>query len=194
MKKWSGVRMDGRVTVYSGKQELAADRGEIQLTDYGISGIPVFQVSRFVSLALKQHRKVEAVVDFFPDFSISALSDLLEQRKKRMGYRTDEQLLIGLVPQKMIPVFLERGAYGSRLAACMKQFSMEIFDTNPISQSQICAGGVPLTEICADTMESKKTPGLYLTGEMLDADGMCGGYNLQWAWATGAIAGRSAGR
>lgn len=192
MKKWSGVRIDARVTVRSGGKTLSEDRGEVQLTDYGISGIPVFQVSRYAAFALAKKKPVEAVLDFAPEMSEQELCALLALRRKNFRDRTPQELLCGLLPQKLIPVLLDAGAYGSRLAACMKRFSMEVAAANPMSQAQVCAGGVPLAEIHTNTMESKKTPGLYLTGEMLDADGICGGYNLQWAWATGTIAGRSA--
>ena len=78
------------------------------------------------------------------------------------------------------------------LAALEKEYRITITKTNPISQSQVCAGGVDLREIDPSTMECVNVPGLYLTGEVLDVDGICGGYNLHWAWATGTIAGKAA--
>ena len=80
----------------------------------------------------------------------------------------------------------------SRLAGVCKSLRMDITDTNSFDQAQVCAGGVPLEEVCGETMESRLTPGLFLAGELLDVDGMCGGYNLQWAWATGWLSGNSA--
>ena len=78
------------------------------------------------------------------------------------------------------------------LAALAKEYRITITKTNPISQSQVCAGGVDLREIDPSTMECVNVPGLYLTGEVLDVDGICVGYNLHWAWATGTIAGKAA--
>ena len=73
----------------------------------------------------------------------------------------------------------------------MQCFPVTVTGTNPVSQAQVCGGGIRLTEV-TNTLEARKQPGLYVTGELLDADGRCGGYNLQWAWATGVIAGRDA--
>ena len=74
----------------------------------------------------------------------------------------------------------------------IKEFPIEITGGKSYEQAQVCSGGVPLSEVYSDTLESRKVPGLYLAGEILDTDGICGGYNLQWAWSTGALAGRSA--
>ena len=66
--------------------------------------------------------------------------------------------------------------------------------TNPFDKAQVCTGGVRLGEVKRDTLESKLVPGLYFAGEILDVDGICGGYNLQWAWASGCLAGKSAAK
>ena len=81
-----------------------------------------------------------------------------------------------------------------RLAGTCKHLRMNITGTNSFDQAQVCAGGVPLGEISPETMESRLTPGLFLAGELLDVDGMCGGYNLQWAWASGWLAGSAAAK
>jgi len=82
----------------------------------------------------------------------------------------------------------------SELGRRIKQFETEIVETNPFANAQICCGGVDVREVNPHTMESKKRKGLYLAGELLDVDGICGGYNLQWAWSTGALAGIHGGR
>ncbi len=79
------------------------------------------------------------------------------------------------------------------LARFLKAFQVEVIATNSFEQAQVCCGGVDVREIRAQTMESRLVPGLYLAGELLDVDGICGGYNLQWAWSTGIIAGTCAG-
>ena len=79
-----------------------------------------------------------------------------------------------------------------RLVQVMKHFCVPITATRSFEQAQVTAGGVDTTQVSADTMESKLIPGLYFAGEMLDVDGICGGYNLQWAWSSGAVAGMSA--
>ena len=78
-----------------------------------------------------------------------------------------------------------------RVFALLRSFEVQVTDTNPFANAQVCAGGVPLTEVDGH-LESRICPGLYLAGELLDADGRCGGYNLQWAWTTGYIAGKDA--
>ena len=80
------------------------------------------------------------------------------------------------------------------LLTLCKNFEVEILDTKGFEHAQVCAGGVKTTEIHPETMESLLENGLYLTGELLDVDGICGGYNLQWAWATGYIAGKNAAK
>ena len=128
-------------------------------------------------------------------------------RAKRMGGRTSADFLTGVVHKKLATVLFKlagipfdrkvsevSAAQWRRLAALLKEFSVEVTGTNSFDQAQICCGGVDVAEVCADTMESRLAAGLYLTGELLDVDGICGGYNLQWAWSTGMIAGTCAGR
>ena len=112
------------------------------------------------------------------------------------------EFLTGIFHKKLIPRLLEQAGIrmNQKVSELTKQqvrhFAdickaglLTITDTNGFENAQVCAGGVPLTEIHPDTMESRYVPGLYLTGELLDVDGICGGYNLQWAWTTGALAG-----
>ena len=186
---WAGVRTQACVRIESCGRVLAADTGEVQLTDYGISGIPVFQVSRFAAKALSEGNPVLARLDFFPDFSEAALLALLEARGAKLHARDNGELLTGLLNSRLIPVFREGG---KALAASLKNFRLPVEGVNPLSTAQVCAGGVRLDEIDPDTMESRLVPGLFLTGELLDADGICGGYNLHWAWATGTKAGKNA--
>ena len=79
-----------------------------------------------------------------------------------------------------------------RLGATIREFKIPVKETNPFEQAQICTGGVDTAEIEAETMQSKRVPGLYIVGELLDVDGICGGYNLQWAWTSGYLAGKGA--
>ena len=203
--KLSGVRVEARVSLYVEGEEAASDTGEVQFTDYGLSGIPVFQVSRFAARALDRKKQVYARLDFLPDMSREEVRRFLEERWPVFADNTAEEFLHGLFHRKLAPVLLSgsrirwkekmRDVDGdalSRLAGVCKSLRMDITDTNSFDQAQVCAGGVPLEEVCGETMESRLTPGLFLAGELLDVDGMCGGYNLQWAWTTGWLAGNSA--
>lgn len=204
-KQTAGVRVDAKVTLYINGREAASDTGQLQLTAYGISGIPVFQISRYAAYALKDSKRVSAVVDFFPKLSDEALISVLKQRASLAGKKDMTQFFTGFVNSKLVPVFLKmagiredmpakalKDAEISRLAGAMKHFEVTAASTNSFDEAQVCAGGVDTSEIEAQTMASKRISGLYIAGELLDVDGICGGYNLHFAFQSGRIAGRSA--
>ncbi len=204
-KALAGVRLQGKVSLYIDGNKAAEDMGEIQLTDYGISGIPVFQVSRFASRAIYEKRKVTAVLDFMPDFTELQFRNFL---KERMGLRPEkcmEDFFTGLLNKKVSQVVLKIGKISNdrkagslneteltRIVKTVKQFQTVVIGTNPFEQAQICAGGIQTKEINPDNMESRKVSGFYFAGEIVDVDGICGGYNLQWAWSSGYLAGKGA--
>lgn len=206
-KTISGVRTDAKIAVYANGRFLAEDTGELQLTDYGISGIPVFQVSRFAVRALDAGEKVTAVIDFCPELGHKRTAALLKERRERAGSRIMEELFTGWLHKKIAQLFLKLAGIRSQrpvkslteeeirtLAALIKEFETVVTGSNSFEQAQICCGGVDVREVHARSLESKKQKSLYLVGELLDVDGICGGYNLQWAWSTGAIAGMHAGK
>lgn len=194
-KAMAGVRCDGTVKLYVDNVLVASDTGEIQLTDYGISGIPVFQISRFASIALDEGKRVEAKIDFIPQFTASELNSIFTNKQNNCPHKSMEEQLIGVLNKKVAGVILKR--YGndvSKIIKGIKSFGFDIIATNPFEQSQIATGGIEISQINFDTMESYKYKNLYFVGEIIDVDGICGGYNLQWAWATGYIAGRNAAK
>lgn len=206
-KQISGVRADACVSIWADGERLAYDQGELQLTDYGISGIPVFQVSRFASVALSRGAQVKAEIDFYPELDRKELGRFLRERRQLLGDRNADSFLTGWFNKKLALLFLRLAGISpdrnvssltetqlSELGRRIKQFETEIAETNPFANAQICCGGVDVREVNPHTMESKKRKGLYLAGELLDVDGICGGYNLQWAWSTGALAGIHGGR
>ena len=205
-KLLSGVRSDVRLSLFIDGKQAAADSGELQLTDYGISGIPTFQVSRYASIALDKKRKVEAVIDFLPSLTETELKRELERRSRDMGYRSCGDLMTGMLNKKLASVLLKEagiepsspasglsGRSRQALLEGIKQFTVEVTAARPFENAQVCCGGVDVNEVDSTTMESRIVKGLYLCGEILDVDGICGGYNLQFAWSSGAIAGTSAG-
>ncbi len=204
-RKLSGIRITAGISLYVNGELIANDFGEVQLTDYGVSGIPVFQVSRFASKALQQKKKVCAELDFIPQISEDVLHLELLKRRRRSGKYTAAELLNTLFPSKLIPVLLteaeiDRQVWAeklsdeklAKLAHVCKRFHVPVTETKPFSKAQICAGGVKTDEICPETMESRLVEGLYITGELLDVDGICGGYNLHFAWGSGIMAGNDA--
>lgn len=206
-KQLAGIRIDSCLELLVNGNSVVKEAGELQLTDYGISGIPVFQISRFAAKAVDENKDVKVMIDFLPDLSIEESLQLLDQRKNQMKKRSAEEFFIGLFPKKLGNVLLKRSGIATdirieqikeqkwkQLINHIKRFETQVIGTNPFVNAQICCGGVDTREINPETLESKIVKELYLVGELLDVDGICGGYNLQWAWSTGSIAGKYAGR
>ena len=201
----AGVRAGAKIELLCDGVVEALDIGEIQFTEYGISGIPVFQVSRFAARALEQKKtSVAAELDFMPEFTETQLESFFISRIQMRPEKTMNQFFTGIFHGKLAAVFLKRAGIPPelkvdrlgdqnryRLAKIIKEFQTEITGTNGFEQAQVSAGGISTEEICPDTMESRLIPGLYFAGEIVDVDGMCGGYNLQWAWSSGHVAGIS---
>lgn len=204
-KVMSGVRSTGRVSIYADGKLLSEDLGEIQYTEYGISGIPVFQVSRYAVKAKDRKNTVMAVVDMLPLFSEKELKQDIKERLKREGDKDIVSFFAGLLNKKLVQAVVKNAGMDMNMTAeqvgekklfklieSMKEFVFEITGSRSYEYAQVCQGGVKLSEVEPQTMESKLCPGLYFAGELLDVDGKCGGYNLQWAWSSGYIAGKSA--
>ena len=202
LKKAAGVRTECKVTLYIEGVKAAEDTGELQITDYGISGIPVFQVSRYASMALYEKKEVKALLDFLPGMEEKEYAGLLQKRREGRKEDTAEDFLIGIFHKKLIPVLLKEAGIschakvkeldGKKLKAVVKackEYPVKISAANSFEQAQVCAGGVCTQEVDENTMESRYVPGLYITGELLDVDGICGGYNLNFSWSTGYCAG-----
>lgn len=205
-KQLAGVRCHAEIVLELSATNELHEKGELQLTDYGISGIPVFQLSRYASYALLEQKSVSGYIDFLPEIRLSDWEKLMQNRRTAYNNRPAEQFLVGTVNKKIIPVVLkEAGIRGAdridqvsdsqfrKLIHFFKRFPITVTETNPFSSAQVCAGGIRLNEV-SDSLELIKCPGIYVTGELLDIDGRCGGYNLQWAWTSGAIAAKAATR
>lgn len=206
-KKVAGIRAEISIKIYIDGVEFEHETGELQLTDYGISGICVFQVSSMASQALKDGKEVLAELDFLPQLTEE---DTFTQIMKRAGSvyarkKTMEQCMLGMLADKLGSALLAEAqipasqmsrdltaAQAKRLATCIRHFRVPIASTRSFAQAQVTAGGVDTRQVSPDTMESGLIRGLYFAGEMLDVDGICGGFNLQWAWSSGAVAGMHA--
>ena len=184
-KTWAGVRTEGKVSLFINGKFHKSERGELQLTEYGISGIPVFQISTYVIRAVHEGKKAELRVDFLPELTEEETRELLHARKKACPYKNEKELLVGLFPEKLSKVLTSQ----KHLLSAIKEFPLEVQDGMSFSQAQVCSGGVDTSQVNTHTMESKLCRNLYFAGELLDIDGTCGGYNLQWAWSSGAVAG-----
>ncbi len=201
----AGVRMDAMVTLRINGKICTTEEGEVQFASYGLSGIPVFQVSRYVSRALKAGSRCEIDLDLCTAYSVQELTQLLIKKGQYTRERRGTDIMLGIFPEKLSQVLLSRAGISERksrrewtdedcrqLAGQIKKFSFHIFGCRGYEQAQVCTGGVPLTELKGVSMESAVVPGLYFAGELLDVDGACGGYNLQWAWSSGFLAGTHA--
>lgn len=204
-KEIAGIRAEILLDLYIENECIKHEKGELQLTSYGISGIPVFQISRLAAKALLARKEVYVTINFVPYIKEDALLDFLYDRMQKQKDKTMEEALVGLFPKKLISVLLAVAkllptkfaaqcsrADAKRLSDVVAHFRVDITEWNTFDLAQVTAGGVDTAEIDAQTMESKLVSGLYFAGEMVDIDGVCGGYNLQWAWSSGAVAGKSA--
>lgn len=199
--KWGGVRIEAEVSLYADGLYIDKAYGQVQLTDYGISGIPVFAISGHALRLLDAGFTVCVHLDFFPELEFDSLRKLLETKQMQHADRSSVDLLVGILPERLIHAVTDRAASISShndemyaLAAAIKQYEVCVTGSRGFSFAQCSAGGIPTGEVNSGSCESKITPGLYITGEMLDIDGECGGWNLQFAWSTGYMAGQSAAR
>ena len=204
-KQVAGVRCEARLMLYIDGNAVSSVQGELQLTDYGISGIPVFQFSRIAAYALQEGRTVTVKIDLMPDPGAADTQEAFwAQRWERQKRQSMEQFVTGTVNKKVGLLLLKlagiretetvceiEGARRRKLEQLFHAFEVTVKGTNSFEQAQVCAGGVDFAEV-TDRLESVRRPGLFFAGEMLDIDGICGGYNLQWAWSSGAVAGRAA--
>lgn len=200
-KNLKGVRCDCAVTLRTQKETLAACTGEVQFTEYGLSGIPVFSLSRYVSASAEP---VFVHLNCVPTVSRGALLDFLRAAVRKTPQKSAELLAEGLVPhalgkalllqsgiRKDEPVGMLTEARLERFADTLQDFCVEIDHPRGFDFAQVTAGGADCAAFCADTMRAKRYESLYVCGETLNVDGDCGGFNLQWAWSSGRAAGEA---
>lgn len=210
-KALAGIRTEAALELVVDGHCVDREAGELQLVDYGISGIPVFQLSRYAAYALQEGKKAAVYINFLPGFTEEVEDpkdravQLFRQRQQRLAGRKMESFFTGLLHQKLgqlllrmanvrpeLPVAELSEKQLRSLASLSVRFKAECVEMNGFQQAQVVAGGVDTCEVDPRTMASRLVPGLYFAGEVLDIDGICGGYNLQWAWASGFVAGRHA--
>ncbi len=213
----AGVRCRSRVSLFCEKPRksdtgdrgaicLKSDIGELQWTKYGVSGIVIFQLSRFVSTHAGRD-SLYLEIDLLPDFEEQYLSDLINRRRALTPNERGAVLLSGILHEKLIAAVMKYSGVPAK-AACgawtdqqvtdllkaIKHLRIDVKETKSFDVCQVCAGGVDCREVSPEDMQSLKHDGLYFAGEILDVDGPCGGYNLQWAWSSGYIAGSAAAK
>ena len=197
-----GVRANCHAAVYCNERLHSQSTGEIQFTEYGISGPVVFEISRDVCVGAGVWR---CVLDFLPDMGMEELYSTVYER--RATNLPAEELFTGILHNRLGRILT--ASAGIKLqrqicdlsdeelrSVCLIAKELDVFLTEPLGMdsAQVTAGGVVTAEFDPATMESHLVPGLYACGEVLDVDGDCGGFNLQWAWSSGILAGQSAGK
>lgn len=206
LKEWNGIRSDINISLMIDKKIIKEESGEIQLTDYGISGICTFNLSSIASRKLNDQKNVSVLINFLP-FLQEVPLPWFEKRNSIVKERSIVELLEGLLNDKLIKVILNickipltkkwdqlANKEKNLLVETLTSLKLDITKTNSFDQAQVCSGGVPLAEIDPVSMESIYDKDLYIVGELLDVDGSCGGYNLSFAWISGMLAGKSSRR
>ena len=201
LKEITGVKFEGWGHIIVNGEVIRSEYGEVLFTNYGASGPPILQLSRKAAFQLGKGEKVILSLDMMPDRTEEEVIDFLDTHWGMFGHRTVAASLIGILNKKLIPVLLKEAgisdqdqnllcqdlSWKSRKALCrlMKRWEFIVTDTNGFPAAQTTAGGIDTTDLKEGTLESKLVPGLYFAGEVMDVDGDCGGYNLQWARSSG---------
>lgn len=206
LKALSGTKFNGFAEIYVDDVPKRKEFGEILFTDYGISGPPILQISSIASYALSKGKEVKLTVDMMPSFNKEALIEFLENHWALFSYRSIFDSFIGIINKKIIPTLLKEACVNNIHKPCyeltwnekekifflLKNWSFLVCDTNSFRNSQVTSGGINTEEVNSKTLESKIVKNLFFAGEILDVDGDCGGFNLQWCWSSGFIAAKSA--
>lgn len=202
VKQIKGIKVDANATLKINDKSQKSYLGEVLFTEYGLSGPAILAISRE---SARTSNKCEISLDLMPSIDLEALTNQLNNRKYTLKHRQSGEFLTGFINKRLGQVVLKLAGIGlnglvsdisaakiNKLAYLIKNLSFTVTGNTGFNNSQVTAGGISLNEINADTFESKKHSGLYIVGELLDVDGECGGYNLQWAWSSAAIAAKSA--
>ena len=194
-----GVRADAGITLKHNGQVVAHNSGEVQFTDFGISGPAIFELSRYVESDGDQL----LLLDLMQPWEENCIAAMLLDKQRQFPTLASEEMLTGALHNRLGKVILKMTglelpqtladvseAQIRRIARTIKFFPMTVAGVMGLEMAQVTAGGILTSEFRPDTLESRICPGLYATGEVLDIDGDCGGYNLQWAWSSGRLAGK----
>ncbi len=196
-----GIKADAGLTLESGGEVLASGAGELLFTDSGVSGPAAFDASRAVSAA--GDRQMTLALDFLRAYPEKDVFALLSARREKAQALAAGELLTGALHNRLGRMVVKyAGLDGTkpigaltdgelrRVVSACKAFTLPVRGTEGFQNAQVTAGGIRTSEFDPATLESRLVPGLFACGEVLDIDGDCGGYNLQWAWASGRLAGR----
>lgn len=200
-RQLKGIKVNANASLLLGDKKCRTEYGEVLFTDYGLSGPPILQISRE---AARSTAECQVVLDLAVEYTFENLKNLLLDRRQNLGNRALENFLTGFLNKRLGQVVLKK--CGLKLTDCVanvsnkdisniaeniKKLSFKVLDTTGFNNSQVTAGGVLTNEFDCN-LHSKKIKGLFAAGEIMDIDGDCGGYNLQWAWSSAMVAAQSA--
>ncbi|NLC53160.1 MAG: NAD(P)/FAD-dependent oxidoreductase [Firmicutes bacterium] len=201
-----GVKIKGTVALLDGTEFLGREQGDIIFGNYGLSGPPVFQLSTLVGPLLQAGRTPILQLTMIDQMSRAELTELLRDRFRQAPGKALAFSLVGFINKRLIPVVLKAAGFSDlkqpvgeltsaeteRLVEILTNWRMVVRGTKSWPSAQVTVGGVLTGEINPETMESMLVPGLFFAGEIIDLTGRCGGFNLQWAWSSGYLAGKKA--
>jgi len=203
-----GVKVDGAAILIAGGREIKKEAGEILFTHYGVSGPAILKISREVKKQIMEGKEVFLNISLLNNHNLDTLDKFLANRFVQLGKKALKTSFLGFMQKRLIPYLLKASSIKDidkkcaevsakerrAIAATILGWNFKVIDTNDFKDAQVTAGGVKTDEIDPKTLESKLVSGLFFCGEVLDVDGDSGGYNLQFAWSSGYIAGKSAAR
>ncbi len=197
-KALKGIKVNADATLTVNGNTVRGDYGEVLFCDYGLSGPPIMQISREID---RQHGEKRILLDLMPEYSFSNLCDMLQQRLSALPSRTLNEFLSGMLNKrvgqaviKLCGLKLSDDASALKpsdikhIVSVIKGMKFKVTGTTGFDNSQVTAGGLDTAQFDSHTMMSKREQGLYCIGEILDIDGDCGGFNLQWAWSSAICA------
>ncbi|MCX7714832.1 MAG: NAD(P)/FAD-dependent oxidoreductase [Clostridia bacterium] len=201
-----GIKHNCGVCASENGRPVLFENGEVLFTEYGLSGPPIFQISRRIGGGMARNKKMEVILDLMPEYSKQELVALVKKRIEQNSYKSLENFFVGVFNKRLGQQLIKAcGIFplsrmtstlsdkeAENIAEKVKSWSFEARGTMSWNNAQVTAGGIHIGDVLPDTLESKLIKGLYIAGEILDVDGDCGGYNLQWAWASGYVAGMAA--
>ena len=198
VKQLKGIKIDATATLRIEGKAKRQEFGEVLFCDYGLSGPPILQISREIS---RTTEKCEISLDIFPHFYFSELYEKISARAEFLSYRNLDEFFTGMLNKRLGQVILKSADCKlnesaatlnenriKKITSLLKNFSFTVTGTTGFANSQVTAGGLDTTQFNPNTMMSLSNKNLYAVGEILDIDGDCGGFNLQWAWSSAICA------
>ncbi len=192
VKQLKGIKINAEATLKTEGKAVRKEFGEVLFCDYGLSGPPILQLSGKAIL-----NRSTVSLDIVPNLSFSELFNILSDRKTSLAYRSLDEFFTGMLNKRLGQVILKISGLKlsdtvsslddgklKKITALLKDFKFEVVGNTGYNNSQVTSGGLATDGFQNTTMQSREYKGLYAVGELLDIDGDCGGFNLQWAWSS----------